>query len=176
MRVFKLEARKIVVSENGTSKLLHLPCGVSYSEDAGRFYCGVINKETNGWATRSWSVKKHGGIGAFEQAVEAREESLTFLLTCRMLPRIRNTYNIRVVNGLHVVRDPLNKTYRMFSTEASAKAFNKSITEEWINAKRFSKLTMIQDNYGVTNRAWNDPIPQVGKFAMNTQPSNYGLH
>lgn len=176
MAVFKLEARKIVVSENGTSLLLRLPCGVSYSEDAERFYAGVINKETNAWATRSFSIKKHGGVGAFEQAVEAREDSLNFLLTCRMLPRIRNTYNIRVVNGLHVVRDPLNKTYRMFSTEASAKAFNKSITEEWINAQRFNKLTMIENNFGLTNRAWNEPAKQSGKFAMTTQQSHYGLH
>jgi len=173
MAVFKLEARKIVVSENGSSKLLHLPCGVSYSEDAERFSAGVINKETNGWSSRSWSVKKHGAIGAFELAVEAREESLSFLLTRRMLPRIRNVYTIRVVNGLYVVRDPLNKCYRMFATEASAKAFNKAITAEWINANRFNKLTMIENNYGLTNSSWHLPKVTVG---MQSQPSNYGLH
>lgn len=181
MRVFKLEARKIVVSENGGSKLLQLPCGVSYSEDAERFSAGVINEETGGWSSRSWSIHKHGAIGAFELAVEAREESLSFLLTRRMLPRIRNVYTIRVVNGLYVVRDPLNKCYRMFATEASAKAFNVAITGEWINANRFNKLTMIQNNYGMTNRAWNTPIPatgnaHAGQFGMNAQPSNYGLH
>lgn len=173
MRVFKLEARKIVVSENGTSKLLHLPCGVSYSEDGERFYAGVINEETNGWASRSWSIKKHGAISAFELAVEAREESLSFLLTRRMLPRIRNTYTIRVVNGLHIVRDPLNKCYRMFANAESAKAFNKAITAEWINANRFSKLTMIENNYGMTSAAFHVHGTKAGAGA---QSSNYGPH
>jgi len=180
MRVYKLKARKIVVSENGVSKVLNLPCGVSYSEEGERFYAGVINEETNGWATRSWSIKKHGAISAFEQAVATREESLSFLLTKRMLPRIRNTYNIRVVNGLHVVRDPLNKCYRMFATAESAQAFNKAITAEWINANRFSKITMIQPYINI-NDTWSERRPSVllslkGSEILSGATSNYGPH
>lgn len=147
MNIFKLSTRRIVVSEGGVSKVLNLPCGVSYSEESGRFQTHVINEVTHGWRSRSFSARKHGAIEAFEMAVEAREDSLTFLLTCRLLPRIRRAYEIREINGLFVVRDPLAKKYRMFSTLKSAAEFNTSITKDWIEEKRFNKLTMVERYY-----------------------------
>jgi hypothetical protein len=152
MNIIKLNARRVVVSEAGVTKVINLPCGVSYSEDHQRFYAWVIDPQTDSWKGKSWGAKKHGAIEAFENAVEAREESLSYLLTRRLLPRIRRPYEIREISGLFYVRDPLAKKYRMFSTLAQAAKFNIDITKEWIGEYTFDKLTMIQierSGYGV---------------------------
>lgn len=151
MAVFKLDNRKVVVSENGVSKVLTAPCGVSYSEVTERWNAWVINDQDN-WSSKSFSVKKHGAIDAFELAVEAREESLTFLLNRRLLPRIRHLMRkvpdhssvIREVDGFYVVRDPLRKNYHKFATKEDAQTFNTAVTEEWKLEYKFDKLSMIR--------------------------------
>lgn len=172
MRVFKLEQRKIVVSENGVSKVLHLPCGVSYSEDAERFYCSIINDVTNGWKTRSWGIKKHGAIEAFEMAVEAREDSLDFLLTRRLLPRIRKAYEIREIDKKFIVRDPLAKIYRKFATLRAAFDFNESITREWIAEYAFDKRNMITIQNAIVTHG-SDYTP---RHKLHSSTGQYGLH
>ena len=166
-KVFKLDGRKVVVSENGTSKVLTPPSGVSYSEVTERWQTWIINDETNGWRSKSFGIHAHGAISAFELAVEAREESLTFILNRRLLPRIRRTYDIRVINGLYVVRDPLEKNYRKFANEEAAKAFNKSITLEWIATYTFNKHDLIKrynpnQSRGISQRVFN----QLGSAAQ----------
>lgn len=143
MKVFKLEKRKVVVSENGITKVLNTPCGVSYSDVSERWNAWVLN-EKDTWSSKSFSIRKHGAIEAFELAVEAREESLTFLLNRRLLPRIRRKYEIREFNNLFWVRDPIEKKYRSFSTKVHAEIFNKEVTEAWKEFWKFDKITMIQ--------------------------------
>jgi len=150
MRIIKLEkklgqSQRIVVSENGASVVLTLPCGISFNEESGRFNTWIINDETRGWRNKSWSAKKHGAVVAFENAVEAREESLKFLLNRRLLPRIRREYEYREIKGLIVVRDPLEKKNRYFSSLKAAVVFNKEITKKWINEYLFDKASLIQD-------------------------------
>lgn len=152
MRIIKLEkkpgqSQRIVVSENGASVVLTLPCGISFNEESGRFNTWIINDETRGWRNKSWSAKKHGAVVAFENAVEAREESLNFLLNRRLLPRIRREYEYREINGLIVVRDPLEKKNRYFSSLKSAVEFNTAITKKWIDTYLFDKASLIQ-TYG----------------------------
>lgn len=149
MRIYKLEkkpgqSQRIVVSENGASVVLTLPCGISFNEESGRFNTWIINDETKGWRNKSWSAKKHGAVEAFENAVEAREASLKFLLNRRLLPRIRREYEYREINGLIVVRDPLEKKNRYFSSLRAAVVFNKEITQKWIDAYLFDKASLIQ--------------------------------
>lgn len=159
MAVFKLDNRKVVVSEGGVSKVLTPPSGVSYSEVTERWNAWVINNQDQ-WSSKSFSVKKHGAIDAFELAVEAREDSLTFLLNRRMLPRIRklmrkvpdHSSTIREVSGLFVVRDPLRKVYRKFATRDAAATFNQTVTEEWKLEFKFDKLSMIRIEHGSLKR------------------------
>lgn len=154
MAVFKLDNRKVVVSEGGVSKVLTAPCGVSYSEVTERWNAWIINSDDK-WSSKSFSVKKHGAIDAFELAVEAREDSLTFLLNRRLLPRIRHLMRkvpdhsnvIREVAGFYVVRDPLRKNYHKFDNMADAKTFNMAVTEEWKLEYKFDKLSMIKIDY-----------------------------
>lgn len=151
MAVFKLDNRKVVVSEGGVSKVLTAPCGVSYSEVTERWNAWVINSDDN-WSSKSFSCKKHGAIDAFELAVEAREDSLTFLLNRRMLPRIRHLMRkvpdhssvIREIGGFYVVRDPLRKNYHKFDNKLDAQTFNTAVTEEWKLEYKFDKLSMIR--------------------------------
>lgn len=157
MNIFKLSNRKVVVSENGISKVLTAPCGVSYSEAAERWMTWVLD-ETGDWKSRSFSVKAHGPVTAFELAVEAREESLSFLLNRRMLPRIRHlmraepdhSTTVRQVGDFFIVRDPLEKKHHKFATVEDAKKFNVAVTEEWKLAYKFDKLSMIRIEQGST--------------------------
>ncbi|MNQ32304.1 hypothetical protein D3C85_457050 [compost metagenome] len=151
MTVFKLDNRKVVVSEKGVSKVLTSPCGVSYSEKTERFYAWVINDQDQ-WSSRSFGINVHGAINAFELAVEAREDSLNFLLNRRMLPRIRHLMRkvpdhattIRQVGDFYIVRDPLRKNYHKFATKEDAQTFNIAVTEEWKLEYKFDKLSMIK--------------------------------
>jgi hypothetical protein len=153
MRIIKLEkkpgqSQRLVVSENGSSLVLTLPCGVSFNEESGRFNTWIINEDTKGWRNKSWSSKKHGAVTAFESAVEAREDSLDFLLNRRLLPRIRKEYEYREINGLIIVRDPLEKKNRYFSSLKAAVEFNTTITKQWIDTYLFDKASMIQHQNG----------------------------
>ena len=152
MAVFKLSNRNVVVSEGGISKVLTPPSGVNYSEKAERWNTWILDANCE-WIGKSFSCKTHGTITAFELAVEAREESLTFLLNRRMLPRIRHlmrpkpdhSRSIHVnADGKFVVRDPLRKNYHQFMTKDDAEQFNVAVTEEWKLEYKFDKLTMIQ--------------------------------
>lgn len=150
MSIIKLSGRKAVVSENGVSKVVTAPCGVSYSDVTDRWGTWILDEDFN-WKSKSFSVKKHGALNAFELAVAEREESLTFLLNRRMLPRIKRLmpgfkeeFVYREENGLFVVRDPLTKTNRKFTTKAAAEAFNRLVTKQWIEEYTFSKLEMYE--------------------------------
>lgn len=165
MAVFKLDNRKVVVSEGGVSKVLTSPSGVSYSEITERWYAWVINDQDQ-WSSRSFGILKHGAINAFELAVEAREDSLTFLLNRRMLPRIRHLMRkvpdhssvIREVDGFFVVRDPLRKNYHKFDNMADAKTFNMAVTEEWKLEFKFDKLSMIRIDPDAYKRNKGNPV------------------
>lgn len=141
--VIKLDSGKVVVNEAGVTKVLTPPKGVSYNEDSNRWSTSILNKHGD-WTSRSWSVNKHGIIDGFEMAVEARNDSLNFLLTRRMLPRIRRTYVPLERGVLFVVRDPIDKIYRSFSTLEHAKQFNLDITAAWMDLYKFDMNTMIQ--------------------------------
>jgi len=143
MAVIKLEARKVVVSEAGVTKVLSAPCGVSYQEDAERWTASVLS-DTAGWTSKSFSIKKHGAIEAFEMAVEARENSMEMLFTRRLLPRIRRAYEIREINGLFLVRDPIEKCYRKFTTLKFAAEFNNKCIAAWKSLYKFNKDLMIK--------------------------------
>lgn len=147
MAVFKLEDRKVVVSEAGVTKVLTAPCGVSYQEDAERFTASVLS-ETGGWTSKSFSTKKHGVIEAFEMAVEAREDSMNMLFTRRLLPRIRRAYEIREINGLFIVRDPIEKCYRKFTALQYAAEFNQKCIDAWKSLYSFNKSLMIEVSLG----------------------------
>jgi len=150
MKIWKLSTGAVVVTENGSTKVLTPPKGVSYSEAANRWYTSIIGNKHRSmfepveWKSVSFGCNKHGAVSAFEQAVEAREDSLTFLLNRRMLPRILRQYHVLERNGKYVVRDPLEKIYRQFSTLQHAEAFNASITKEWIYQYTFDTSTMIE--------------------------------
>lgn len=174
MRIIKLEKKpgqpqRLVVSEDGGSLVLTLPCGVSFNEESGRFNTWIINEDTKGWRNKSWSAKKHGAVVAFENAVEAREDSLDFLLNRRLLPRIRKEYEYREINGLIVVRDPLEKKNRYFSSLQAAVIFNKEITQKWINEYLFDKASMIQSQSGLSSQR----IEMIRRTAVHLDQSNF---
>lgn len=148
MKVFKLENRKVVVSENGVSKVCTAPSGVSFSEAGMCWNAWVIDPVTNCWKGLRFSVKKHGAIEAFKMAVQAREESLSFLLTRRLLPRIRKQYEYRQIGDFFMVRDPLAKKTRKFATLKDAVRFNTEITDEWKLTYTFNKASMIEIQRG----------------------------
>lgn len=172
MAVFKLSNRSVVVSEGGISKVLTPPSGVNYSEKADRWNTWVLDENAD-WVNKSYGCKTYGVIEAFEMAVEAREKSLKFLLTRRMLPRIRHlmrpvpdhSRSVQLnADGKFVVRDPLRKKYHQFLTREDAQKFNVAVTEEWKLEYRFDKLSMIKIDY-----AWKEPKPKLDKFARQFQ-------
>lgn len=173
-QAWKLPSKNVVVTENGVTKVLTPPKGVSYSENANRWYASVLSDDsTHGnpiWRSRSWGCEKHGVIAAFEMAVAERKNSLSFLLNRRMLPRILRDYTILERNGLYVVRDPIEKTYRAFSTQEHAKAFNQSVTKDWILKYTFDTGTMIQlsrDNGEYVSFSGGAPTPYVHTASLS---------
>lgn len=174
MNVFKLSNRTVVVSEGGVSKVLTPPSGVNYNEKADRWNTWVLDANAD-WVGKSFGCKSNGGvIAAFEMAVQAREESLRFLLNRRMLPRIRHlmrpvpdhSRSIAInADGKFVVRDPLRKNYHQFLTKEDAMKFNVAVTEEWKLEFKFDKLSMIKIDY-----SFKQPKqPRLDKFARQFQ-------
>lgn len=172
MAIFKLAGRKVVVSENGISKVLTAPCGVSYSEVTERWNAWVIGDKDQ-WTSRSFGIKKFGAVEAFEMAVAAREASMTFLLNRRLLPRIRylmrlepdHTTTVHEHGGLYVVRDPLRKNLRKFATAEDAKAFNLAVVEEWKLTYTFDKVSMIKIEATYITRAGSGTAYAKGNTA-----------
>jgi len=172
MNVFKLSNRSVVVSEGGVSKVLTPPSGVNYNEKADRWNTWVLDANAD-WVGKSFGCKTYGIVEAFELAVQAREESLTFLLNRRMLPRIRHlmrpkpdhSRSIAVnADGKFVVRDPLRKNYHQFLTKEDAEKFNVAVTEEWKLEYKFDKLSMIRIDY-----TFKQPKAKLDKFASQFQ-------
>lgn len=180
MAVFKLSNRNVVISEGGISKVLTPPSGVNYSVKSDRWNTWVLDENAD-WVNKSFGCKTHGIIGAFELAVQAREESLTFLLNRRMLPRIRHlmrptpdhTKSIHLnADGKYVVRDPLRKNYHQFLTKEDAMTFNVAVTEEWKLEYKFDKLSMIR-----IDSSFKAPSNKLDTFArqFNQVAANLGI-
>lgn len=143
MNIFKLDNRKVVYSENGVSKVVLPPVGVSFSESKNSWQANILDDKDE-WMSVRFNANVHGFMSALDQAIEVRELSLKFLLNRRMLPRLRKAYEILQVGGLWRVRDPVEKSYRFFSTKAQAAAFNKTVTEQWIAKYTFDMDEMVQ--------------------------------
>jgi len=142
-KAYKLEGRKVVLSENGVSKVIIPPVGICFSEIRNTWQANILDDEGN-WMAVRYSANTHGFMEALQMAMDVRELSLTFLLNVRMLPRLRKAYDIKEVGGLYRVRDPIEKCYKFFTSRKFAEAFNKEVTAKWVDKHTFDTNEMVQ--------------------------------
>jgi hypothetical protein len=167
MNIYKLENRKVVYSDNGKSRVVLPPMGISFNETRNSWVAYIVD-DMNKWRGVYFSVERHGFMDALDAAVNVRELSLTFLLNRRMLPRLRKAYEILEVNGLWRVRDPIEKKYRFFSTKTQAKAFNEQVTGQWVEKYTFDMDEMVQPYKVETPLVRMDYLPSISPSASRS--------
>lgn len=142
-KAYKLEGRRVVLSQNGTARVIIPPVGICFSELHNTWQANILDENDN-WMSVRYNANVHGFMEALQMAMDVRELSLKFLLNVRMLPRLRKAYDIKEVGGLFRVRDPIDKCYKFFTTKKFAEAFNRDVTARWIENHTFDTNEMVQ--------------------------------
>lgn len=143
-QVWRLQSGKVVVNHGGNVEILTPPVGVSYDIKQKRWRVWTLDKDNN-WMAEYASVAHHGSVRkALEAAAAMRDRALSFLLTVRLLPRIRRGYTPIEVGGLYAVYDPNVKRRRYFTSEAAADAFNNQAVKEWVIGNLYDPASMVE--------------------------------
>lgn len=134
--IIKLSNGNVVVSENGISRVITPPVGVSLQKagDLYRWQANVVSKAKDRrgqWTTESTSFRQAGILEGFYSIVAIRKKSLGFILNTRMLPRMRQGDPVRRADGTYRVFDPYDRV--VISTRDKHKAIdlNNDIIDRW---------------------------------------------
>jgi len=127
--VMKLNNGNLILSENGKTRVVNPPVGVHYEVGTRRF---VVCRWVEGEMLRATFSIKDGIYAAYYSAMEARRDSVGWLLTRRVLSHQVRDVEPTKRGDFYLVHDPIKRvTYRTADRDR-VDTLRELVSDKWI--------------------------------------------